>query len=635
MAKKNIYMFQPDYLNGNTAYLPYAAAALVAYAKNDPFINNECEFCEIFFIREDPDTAAERLQEPFAVGFSNYVWNFEYNKETAKRIKKRFPECTVIFGGHHVPPTSELLCECDFIDYLIHGEGEEVFSLLLKAVCRNESVADIPNISYRENGKAVTTDTAFMTGEDYPSPYTTGCFDKILKDYPDIRFFSVIETTRGCPYSCSYCDWGNLNKKLKVFPESRVYSDIEWLASHGIDGFGAADSNFGILQRDEEITSYIAKKGCFKAFQSSYAKNSNDRIFRMAKELDDSGINKGITLSFQTLSDEAAENIGRHNIKFSNFAELLRRYNEAHIATYSELILGLPGETCESFCDGIDKLLEAGQHNSIYVHNCEWLPCSGMGNRDYMEKYKISYSVVPLSQAHRDISENDSVTEYSAIVTGTCSMTNDDWIRMNLFSSVVQCCHHGGLLLLIAVLLHYEKGIRYSDFYKKLIAFFENDESTLFGKLISDVKKRLRLVTEEKESLIFSDERFGSVAWPTEEYMYLVTMYEADRFYKECKEFFRGFSSDTELLSEAQRYQQFIIKNPERKECKEHFSYDFKAYLDDALKCREPILTKKDNICKVPSLTGINDFKDFAKYIVWFGKKTVRKVFTDEVEQTF
>ena len=96
-------------------------------------------------------------------------------------------------------------------------------------------------------------------------------------------------------------------------------------------------------------------------------------------KLEKAGLNKGITLSFQSMSDDVLRNIGRENISIEYYSELMELYNNAGVATYTELILGLPGETYESFVDGIDRLLSLGQHNSIYIHNCEWLPCSIMG----------------------------------------------------------------------------------------------------------------------------------------------------------------------------------------------------------------------------------------------------------------
>ena len=84
-------------------------------------------------------------------------------------------------------------------------------------------------------------------------------------------------------------------------------------------------------------------------FDVTYAKGREDAVFTTAKKLFDAGLFKGPSLSFQTLSPEALENIGRSNMPLESFTSLLARYKEAGIPAYSEMILGLPGETYESF----------------------------------------------------------------------------------------------------------------------------------------------------------------------------------------------------------------------------------------------------------------------------------------------
>ena len=81
------------------------------------------------------------------------------------------------------------------------------------------------------------------------------------------------------------------------------------------------------------------------------------------------GLNKGVTLSMQTLSEEALSNIKRSNIKLSSYFELQKRFINDNVPTYSDLILGLPGETYESFVEGLCKLVESGQHNRIQFNN--------------------------------------------------------------------------------------------------------------------------------------------------------------------------------------------------------------------------------------------------------------------------
>lgn len=106
-------------------------------------------------------------------------------------------------------------------------------------------------------------------------------------------------------------------------------------------------------------------------------------------------MNKGVTLSLQTLSEDAAAKVGRTNVSIKHYTELMRLYNAEDIPTYTELILGLPGENYTSFANGLDNLLNAGQHHSVYVHNCEWLPCSVMGDGTISSNTKLKQRLFP------------------------------------------------------------------------------------------------------------------------------------------------------------------------------------------------------------------------------------------------
>ena len=552
------------------------------------------------------------------------MWNFNFNKEVARRIKEKYPECVIIFGGHHVAPGGGMLTECPYIDYLLHGEGEIILRRLLRAIIGLEKAEEIPGISMRtENG--ILTNPQMISEEcNFPSPYINGYFDKILRENPDTEFMALIETSRGCPNSCAYCDWSNMKSKIRKFPLERIYSEIEWLSKNKIYGLGGADSNFGMFKRDEEITDKIveAKKlhGFPVRFQTSYAKNSTQIVFNIGQKLEKAGMNKGITLSFQSMNKEVLKNIGRENISVEYYSELMKLYNDAGISTYTELIMGLPGETFESLSDGVDELLRLGQHNSIYFHNCEWLPCSIMGQRDYVEKYKIKISHIPLHQPHRETDDTDEMPENSCVVTSTYSMTTDDWKKMNLFSAIVHACHHMGLLQFFALYLYNEGICSYKEFYLSLLDFALSNPDTVIGSVFCKISGFLNDVIEEKGSLSIADERFGKVQWPYEEYAYLCMIYESDKFYKEITDFLDRFKIEKEIYSELFRFQKNIIKKPFDKNIIIDYSFDFVDCFMNLIDGKKASL-KKENIYESIEARPFDSWASFARIVAWYGRK--------------
>lgn len=624
MTKKQLYFFQVNYPYGKSAHLPYTAGQLLAYAFSDEDIKTSFSAERIFFLREKIPDVLEKIDEPAVVAFSSYIWNYNYNLQLAEKIKSLYPDCIIIFGGHHVSPGDRMIEEYPFVDYLLHGEGEIIFRRLLRSVLGLEKAEDIPGISMRTE-KGIITNPEMISSEcNFPSPYLEGYFDKIIEENPDIEFMGLIETSRGCPNSCAYCDWSNMKSKIRKFPMERILGEIEWMSKNRICVLGSADSNFGLFERDEEITDKIVeeklKTGHPLRFQTSYAKNSTKRVFDIGMKLERADMNRGITLSFQSMNKAVLKNIGRENISTEYYSELMRLYNEAGVATYTELILGLPGETYESLTDGMDELLSLGQHNSIYIHNCEWLPCSIMGRPDFVEKYGIRTARIPLNQPHREPDEDDNITEYSQVVISTLSMTAEEWKKMNLFSYAVQAFHHMGLLQFFALYLFNEKICSYKTFYTSLLDFFLSHKNTVGGRIFSKIDEYLNDVIEEKGTLSCCDELFGKVQWPFEEYAFLKTVYELDGFYEEISVFLKRFGIREDIFDALLDFQKRMIKTP--KESTEGFEtdFDFPQYFNAVLNSHSAVLNKEKTTVRIKPVS-FSDWEEYAKVIAWYGRK--------------
>ena len=632
MSIKNIYMIQPNYLYGSSAHLPYAAGTIIAYAFINEDIKSHYSLKKIQFQRESIEKTVREADNPFVIGFSTYVWNFEYNKALAKRFKEKYPDCVILFGGHHVPPGEELLREYNFIDILIHGEGEEPFSQILMSFIDNSPLDEIPNISFRKNGAFINTPFKEYSSCNYPSPYLEGYFDSFFTDYPEFSFELMFETNRGCAYNCAYCDWGSLRTKIRLFPMERILREFEWACKHKIEFFGCADANFGILARDEEIIDRLVElkrtTGFPKKFQTSYAKNNSERIFNIGKKLDENDMNKGVTLAFQTLSPVASKNVGRTNVSVNYYTQLMNRYNAANIPTYTELILGLPGETYRSFADGMNTLIKAGQHHSIYVHNCEWLPCSEMGNRVYINKFEIGTTKIPLNEPHMQSPKGKEIPEYSQIVTKTFSMDQPMWIETNLLSYTVQCFHHMNLLQFFAIYLFDMQKIEYIDFYERLLSFNDDHPYTVSGKVFAEIRLRLKSVIDGTGGLLCYDDKFGDIGWPFEEFAFLEIVCEIDRFYNEIREFLDSFDIPAEILDDLLLYQRNIIKRPGRKKVEYTINYNFHDYFMNRFKAGNIELVKHKNIIEITDNENISEWEDYARRVVWYGRKESKNIYT-------
>ena len=631
--KKKLYFFQVNYPYGKSAHIPYTAGQLVAFAFDDKDVKENFSIEKIFFLREDIYKVLSQIEDPAVVAFSSYIWNHNYNKTLAKLIKERFPECVIVFGGHHVAPGGDLLDECEYIDYLLHGEGEIIFRRLLRSILDLDKFEDIPGISLRTKDGIITNPEIISSECDFPSPYLNGYFDDIMRENPDIEFMGLIETSRGCPNSCAYCDWSNMKSKIRKFPLERISGEIEWIMNNKICVLGSADSNFGMFKRDEDITDMLVqakkKTGYPIRFQTSYAKKSSKRVFDIGMKLEEADMNRGITLSFQSMNKEALKNIGRENISIDYYSELMNLYNNAGVATYTELILGLPGETYETLVDGIDELLNLGQHNSIYIHNCEWLPCSVMGQSGYIDQYKIKTSVIPLNQPHREPEDYDDIQEWSQVITSTYSMTSKDWKKMNLFSYVVQAFHHMGIMQFFALYLYNEEKCTYKEFYTALLEHFLSSPNTVGGKIFRKIDEYLEDVLNERGTLSCCDERFGRVQWPFEEYAYLCIIYELDKFYDETVDFLCRFDIDKDVFTDLLNFQRNIMKRPFVEKNEIHTGYNFIEYFLNILSGEKQKLEKIDRVIYI-SPEKFDSWEQFAKTVAWYGRKNGKNTYIKE-----
>lgn len=628
--KKNVYLIQAGCLYGNTYYLPYAVGMLAAFALHDDRISSRYDFKRIIYSLEDIDESIGSLEEPAFVGFSNSIWNYSYNLEYARKLKEKYPSCVIEFGGHHVPPTTEFLEKYEFIDILIHRKGEEAFRDVLIALDAGASLAEIPNISYRDaDGCLQQTPEAKITLSDYPSPYLAGVFDEILKD-SEYHFSCVLETNRGCPYNCCYCDWGELNSRVRLFPLEKVFAELDWMAEHKMEFVYCVDANFGMFERDELIAQKLVDlketKGYPNRLQVSYAKNETDRVFRINKLLADHGIGKGATLAMQTLNPDVLKNIGRVNISKEQYSAQIARYRDAGISTYTELILALPGETLDSFCRGLCETLELGQHSSVSAYYCELLPNSELASKEYIDKYQIRTVTTALNQYHCE-SMDDVLSGHSSIVVGTSTLRVDEWVKANEFSTCVQSFHHFGILQCVAMYVRMEYGISYYDFYCDLFSFIK-EESAFCKPVFEMVSKTLQDFVDGKGGLTYQNDIFGKITYPLEEAVFLLCLYNSDTFYNEMRRFSKKYIKDEAMLDELLRYQRAVVLRPSDDDYSYAFRYNFRDYFEAILRNSLVRLEEKQVTYKFTTPFKTNDWIEYAKQIIWYGRRNGRMMYS-------
>lgn len=630
---KNIYLIQIGFsFDKSLVYLPYGAGCLAAAAMADEEIAANYNKPVILFERDTIENTFAKIKDPFIVSFSTYFWNEKYNQILAKKVKEKYPDCIIAFGGHNIPPNSDRLKDEQYIDVLMHGEGEVSYPLFLKAALKGMDFSSVPGADFRKNGEIISIPQQFTEDiSSFPSPYLTGIFDDILEEYPDIDFHATIETNRGCPYTCAYCNWST-DKKLRLFPMEKVKAEIEWVSDHKIAYCYCADGNFGLFERDIEIAKWIVnvrkRNGYPNIFKPCYAKNSDDIVFEAGRILNEEGADKGVTISYQTLSQDALDNINRENLDVNVFRELSKRYNEIGIPTYSDLIIGLPGETFESFSKSLADLMEIGQHNSVTFHHCQVYPNAPMGKKDYQEKYKIELSHVPIDEAHYTTNKS-GVAEYFDIVTGTYSMTRSDWEKTNVYGVCIEAFHYIGLTRCFALYLRNEKNVPYLEFYNALFDYLNSHPETQPGKYFAMVYDTVR---HPERPWAYQKDIFSSTNWYLEEGWFLESAYNDEEFWEDMLPFLNTFFGDDEIFPQLLMYQKEIIRKPNKNEMHLEIEYDFYNYFRRIYEGRYAPIEKRKNILHIFMEKNITQWDEYAREIIWYGKRRSATLATNDRE---
>ncbi len=633
---KNIYFVQANNVYGNdrrSVYIPYASGCIAAYAFENETVKSNCSFAGFIYTHEPINDAIGKMQNPFIVAFSCSVWNYEYNKALAKEIKKVFPETVIVFGGHNILRDFGTFDECPEVDVLIYREGEEAFRQIVINILENKSFNDIANIAFKSDGKYIKTKEEDFCLSEYPSPYLCGIFDGIADD--GVSFSAILETNRGCPFKCAFCDWGTLGSRVRLFPMERIKAELDWIAEHKIEYVYCADGNFGIVDRDEDIAEYIIslkkKTGYPKNFRVCFTKNRTDFVKKICMRFNEFGLDKAQTLSFQSLSPVVLENIGRKNISLEHFRKLMNEYSRLGISTSSELILGLPGETKESFTKGLCDLLEYGQHKAIQVYTCDLLANSEMGSPEFIGKFGIETVRTPFSQAHCNANEKHEIQEYNTTVIKTDSLNTDDWIYCVVFACLIQAFHNIGFFRAIAIYLRNELGISYYDIYSKIAEFSQNPQNKACHKVFSLIKDFASGMSKGKNPWAVPCEGLGEICWQFDEIYFLKALENADEIYDELEKLVKEeYVSDSKIIS-LFYYQRSILKRYGENANREIKSdYDFYSYFSRIYNGEYSPLEKKKNIITFSDSVHCNGLYEYACRIIWYGRNQSAAICTSD-----
>lgn len=375
----------------NSKYIHSSLAPWCLYTACKKVLSNECDLKVIEgTINEKEADIYERImaQKPDFVAFSSYIWNITKTLSLAEKLKNQ--GIIVALGGPEVSyRQKDILEKYDFIDFVLSGEGEEIFPRLVKAVS-DGILPEIKGVSLRKDGGIIVSEGEFTDFERTVSPYCSEYFASLGNR------IAYIESSRGCPFSCAFCLSGRCGK-VRFLPLERVKKEMVLLSDMGAKTIKFVDRTFNCNpKRAAEILRFIGdeygkkikKDVCFH-FEIA-ADILTEELFEVIASLPVGAVQ--FEVGIQSFNKETLIKINRKtnvDIVESNVKRLLS-FGNCHI--HIDLIAGLPLEDYDSFVSGFNRAYNIGA-NMLQLGFLKILYGSPMA--EDKENYPCLYGSVP------------------------------------------------------------------------------------------------------------------------------------------------------------------------------------------------------------------------------------------------
>lgn len=280
---------------------------------------------------------------------------------------------------------------------------------------------------------------------------------------------------------CTFCDWGGTTfGKVKKFDITRIKAELQWFADNKIEYVNNTDANFGIYkERDMAIVDLLVdmkdKHQYPKIFDTNWNKNNNQATVQMASKLLNAGMMRRFTASLQSMNPKVLEAIKRTNLDRSQLDNIVYDARKIGINVSTEMIVGLPEETYESWKSGVCQLLK--DDFIVESYPLALLQNSEMNDASYKEKYGIKTKLVKSYFSHY-------VDEWQDMVVATRTMDENTMSRVWLWTWLVNKLEANGFTHLVSRFLEKYHNIKQQDFYEKMLqTFLTNQESVYYPHL--------------------------------------------------------------------------------------------------------------------------------------------------------
>lgn len=449
------------------------------------------------FVYAESLIEAIRREPPDVLMLSNYVWNEALSHYLFRVAKSVNPRILTVMGGPNISlePERQLayLDKYPHLDVYALGEGDFLANHIVrtfmdagKDIARLGAIG-LPSATFRNpEGQAAIDETKprHKEVEDVPSPWLTGIQDEFF----DGKLAPMIETNRGCPFTCTFCVQGTkYYSKIHNFSVDRIKEEITYIArrirshSPNMGTLRIADSNYGMYERDIDISAHIGlmqkEYGWPTFIDATTGKNKPERIIKSVEKVGGALV---LYQAVQSLDDEVLRKVKREAIKLEAYKALEVHMRGRGLRSVSDLILGLPGESLESHLRGLHSLLDSNIHQ---MHNFQAMMLKG-AELESLEsrklfKFDTRFRVLPKNYG---VYEGEKVFDVEEIIVGTDTLSFEDYITCRKWHLVSSVFWNDGWFEHVVNLAR-AFGIRNSEWWSRMLPAMENGNEVMRGFL--------------------------------------------------------------------------------------------------------------------------------------------------------
>jgi radical SAM superfamily enzyme YgiQ (UPF0313 family) len=370
MARRRVCLLSIDpWVGGVESFHPFnysirkIQAALVG-------MDVDVEVLDFYSADVESVVAQVEARDPDIIGASTYVWSLPVFHAVAKRLKATRPERLIVFGGPSARPVMLSLEPfrdgTDFIDALVLGEGEgAIREIVSMPRLDRASLRAIPGLAVASDGRSWEKTTERPRTEDLDgvaSPYALGLVPRARTAH--------LETYRGCPFTCTFCEWGVLGSVSPIFSQDYLVRELEAIRASGAIGAFSIDAALNLnprafrnLKAAVEQTSLFREIDFHCELYPSHVTDEHLDFLRAMRQVE-------VGIGLQSFDPVVLEGVDRpfDPEKFDRvFARIAQVSNPTLL-----IIMGLPGDNPESFKRTLDRCRT--YNCSVHVYHCLVLP---------------------------------------------------------------------------------------------------------------------------------------------------------------------------------------------------------------------------------------------------------------------